>query len=262
MPDIALQKKGKLIVPPLKLAVQVKTNRHDTTIIDSHSLESQIDSQLCWVLSQINLGDGSTEQIAFCKRYLNHFRIHYPTWHFFAEYISSNFEKPAEPVCMVCETESDLFDQLSTIYQLMYFHYFLGKSQKIHDSFPYYCCGVSTRNLTIALWDAGVIAAVSVHDSIDDHSYVIVPFRIRQTGRIGVILADPTSDQLYRDQRQKVRNYLAVLPPRGWQYRTEWAGGSDLYPQFVQVSICHGTENKNYNDYLETVFQNNVCLET
>src|SRR3989338_4980601 len=89
-----------------------------------------------------------------------------------------------------------------------------------------------------------------------DHSYVTVPFVLMETGRTGIILADPTSDQLWIAGSRRIRNHMMVLPSKDWEYKTDWRDGENLYPEIVQLSTCHGTEEKDYNQYMENAFNN------
>src|SRR3990167_4488664 len=88
------------------------------------------------------------------------------------------------------------------------------------------------------------------------NSYVTVPFVLMETGRTGIILADPTSDQLWIAGSRRIRNHMMVLPSKDWEYKTDWRDGENLYPEIVQLSTCHGTEEKDYNQYMENAFNN------
>jgi len=251
MSYITIKRNGDSVLLPFYLDHAIKSTEGGTVVVDSHALEDQMDAHLGWKLRKVKLGGGTTEQVEICKRYLRRFSRSLIDEYWASKVSEANFKSHNKPVCMRYETTIDLINHLNIIYQLMYFHYFLGKKESLRDSFPNSCCGISSRNLTAALWEAGIVAAVSTYNTSFDHAYVIVPFEISATNHTGVILADPTSDQLHRNSSEKVRNYLSVLPPEGWKYQTDWAMGEDLYPVIVQVSSCYGTTERNYSEYIK-----------
>lgn len=260
---VPIKRNGTRKLPQFKIHVQFRELRESCDTIqavDSHALETQMDEVLGWELSQLRLGQGSSKQASVARSHLSYFLDYYPDDEFVARCIRSNFAYHAVPVCMVFENEAELHECATATYQLMYFHYFLGKHQKLKGQFPQFCCGLSARSLTLSLWESGVVAAVSAYDYIDDHAYVIIPYRIRGSEKMGVILADPTSDQLNIKKSERVRNVIALLPPAGWEYRTDWQGGSDLYPQLVQYSSCYGAEDVKYTQYIKRAFSNGACL--
>ncbi|MFZ2253104.1 MAG: hypothetical protein WAW13_02935 [Minisyncoccia bacterium] len=252
MQQETIERNGEPVLLPLKLDIQ--TSEHRKPIIDSHSLENQMDEHLGWALREVGLGRGEPEQVEICRRYLKHFFFDYPSGISIAQQIEKNFRPHSNPVCMWYETTDELIEHIGIIYQLMYFHYFLGRHHQMKNSFPSYCCGVSTRNLTFALWEAGIVAAVSTYNDSHDHAYTIVPFVVHQTGQKGVILADPTSDQLHHAANKKVRNHLAILPPKDWEYVADWGDGANLYPKRVEVSTCYGIDKRDYEAYLDLAF--------
>jgi len=254
MQHVTIKRNGAPTSLPLSLSIEVGVSESFT--IDSHRLETQMDSFLGWTLRDVGLGEGSLEQANTCKRYIKRFLHNCESDKFYKNLVKANFEPYEDPVCMRYETLADLADSLGVIYQLMYFHYFLGRNTRMKWSFPRQCCGFSARNLTTALWEAGMVAAVSTHNDSHDHSYVTVPFVLMETGRTGIILADPTSDQLWNAGSKRIRNHMMVLPSKDWEYRTDWGDGEDLYPEIVQLSTCHGTEEKDYNQYMESAFNN------
>ncbi len=261
MEQVIIKKNGLAPAPTFKLNVRVKQEHGATRVIDSHMLEAQMDEKLGWKLSEVALGQGTKAQATLAREYLTHFLEDYPEDDFVRVCVNSNFEHHSVPVSMIFEDDEQLLRCVGTIYQLMYFHYFLGKHHKLSGTFPSYCCGISSRSLTLSLWEAGIFAAISTYDYVDDHAYVIIPYSVNQGGRTGVILADPTSDQLYRNASLKVRNYIALLPPDGWQYRTDWSDGSDLYPLQVHVSSCFGQKEDEYPSYLASAFENGARLK-
>ncbi len=175
-----------------------------------------------------------------------------------SEALGSKLKTPSCPQHLQLENMNELYEVLDLTYRLMYFHYVLGKNSRMKRLFPSSCCGTSSRNVTIALWDSGVSPAVSTYNYLHDHAYVIIPFALDENNETGVILADPTSDQLYWKNKSERRNSLQVLPLSGWEYRTDWRGGEDLYPELVQLSTCIGLKEGGYQVYLEHLFKNPV----
>jgi hypothetical protein len=258
MQHVTIKRNGVSTTLPLKLNLKVSAG--DSTAIDSHQLEAQMDTHLGWTLRDVGLGEGSPEQAETCKRYIKRFLHNCESDSFYRNLVKESFEPYEEPVCMRYEKLTELEESLGVIYQLMYFHYFLGRNTRMKWSFPSKCCGYSARNLTTALWEAGIAAAVSVHNYSQDHSYVTVPFILTENGRTGIILADPTSDQLWDTESKKIRNHMMVLPSKGWEYKTDWECGRNLYPQFVQLSTCHGHGDKDYHQYMEYAFTNPALI--
>jgi hypothetical protein len=258
--QVIVKRNGLPSSSSFKLNVPMKQECSTTRVVDTFALEAQMDTMLEWKLSEIGLGQGTPDQAKTAKEYLRHFLKYYPDKDFVRACVDSNFERHSDPVSMMFEDEMDLLDCVGIVYQLMYFHYFLGRHYRLEGNFPSFCCGISSRNLTLSLWEVGIFAAISTYDDRDDHAYVIIPYQM-SNGTNGVILADPTSDQLHRDRSKKVRNHIALLPPNGWQYRTDWRGGSDLYPLLVQLSSCLGKKDIDYPKYILSALQNGARLE-
>lgn len=262
MKRVTIRRNGQPLSLPLKLNITTTSHTHHTgaKIVDSHSLERFMDDQLGWMLSEVSLNGGSVDQILASEYYIQNFSTYFPGHDFILEKIREGYKEIRNPICMLYRTEAELMYTVGKIYQLMYFHYFLGRNKAMKNSFPKYCCGISSYNLTLALWQSGTVAAVSTYNRSEDHAYVIVPYYIKETDRRGVILADPTSDQLYVDQARQVRNYIAILPPGDWEYVTDWKNKADLYPELVQVCACYGNKSLAYEGYLSEAFNNGAVV--
>jgi hypothetical protein len=161
---------------------------------------------------------------------------------------------------MFFENIFELFKKTIFIYQFSYAHYIIGRHDRMKNSFPNWCCGYSAENVVSALWEAGIVSAIKVYNNKYDHAYVIVPFVVNVSDTRGVILVDPTSDQLFYRKEKKVRNLVRVITQEEWEYRTDWAQGKNLYPNVVEASACFGGVEKDYGEYLQSAFINPVVV--
>jgi len=134
----------------------------------------------------------------------------------------------------------ELEEHLEIIYQILHAHYMLGKNVNMLNKFPNDCCGISSSNIMFSALARGYANAVVAGNPIfsEDHWFVVFPFVLKN--KEGVILADPTSDQLYPSLNGTApRNLLRVHFGREWTYVTEWKGNCktnedvDLFPSMV-----------------------------
>ncbi len=227
-------------------------------IVDTFSWEAKVDKELGWCLAMIGLGEGTPEQIRTCKQSLRFFSHRNPTENAMCTALGSKVTTPSAPQHLQLANLDELNEVLDLTFRLMYFHYVLGRYSRMKCTFPNSCCGISSRNLTMGLWDHGVSPAVSVYNICYDHAYVIIPFTLESSTETGVILADPTSDQLYWNNKSIRRNSLRVLPLIGWDYRSDWSGGEDMYPRIIQLSTCFGLDEACYQVYLDFLFKNPI----
>jgi len=148
------------------------------------------------------------------------------------KYLEVNF-----PCSLQLSDIGELEEHVLKIVQVSNANYVLGR--RASESFPKNWCGDSGRSLVASLMAHGYPQAAFAYDSIDDHGYVILPFRLKDNPE-GVILADPTSDQLWKRVLRKLdkppRNMISIFLGNQWEYRTFWGGGVDLYPN----KITHG----------------------
>ncbi len=129
----------------------------------------------------------------------------------------------SQPCAMILDGEEDLWEHMRTVYEVACCHYLLAEK---HDpQFPDSRCSVSSRNVAFSLLAQGYPNAMVASTYQHDHSYVLLPFVLGE--ETGVILADPTSDQLW--QQRQPKNYVAAFGP-DWSYCTHWHEGADLFP--------------------------------
>ncbi|MDP3882057.1 MAG: hypothetical protein Q8Q31_04250 [Nanoarchaeota archaeon] len=134
------------------------------------------------------------------------------------------------PCSVLFEDVADLASFVVEAYQLAYAHYVLGTKTNIKNSFPHYCCGVSASNLVVGFWDHGISMAMYAFDGWDDHHYLAIPFVVGKNQSPGMIVVDPTSDQLYPGLKNPPRNAVFAINGKKWSYETQWAGGKNLFP--------------------------------
>ncbi|MFC1644596.1 hypothetical protein ACFL08_01040 [Patescibacteria group bacterium] len=222
--------------------------------IDVRSLELAMDNFFGTKLSEIDLGEGE-EFLAACNNLLRRYSNIGSIGN--AKGVSSEFfGEITKPTASLYDDIEDMAMSISEMYQISYCHYILGKYNAMRGSFPNGCCGISARNLLIAFWEAGVASAVKACTSTYDHAYVLIPFVLRMGAQKGIILVDPTSDQLVNDPKKKTRNLIRIITQDSWSYITDWRGGADLSADEVEVSACYGSEDVEYAGYLREALKN------
>jgi len=237
----------------------VSLSEHSKHTLDIKALEASLDNVLGCKLSDISLGGGK-KQLDVChalvKRYSNKEIGKDLYLRFSREFFGNN----PRPSAMFFQNTDEMSQKVFLMYQLSYAHYILGKYHKMKDSFPSYCCGIAADNVLIAFWEAGIVSAVKVGNDSYDHAYLVVPFVLENQNSEGVIVIDPTSDQLIWDKRKKVRNLVMLITEERWSYVTDWGYGGDLYPEKVEISTCYGRRDVSYGDYLKEAFKNPVVV--
>ena len=165
--------------------------------------------------------------------------------------------------CMRVKDSDEIFEHIGVIYGLMHSHYILGKVEDF--DFPDSECAPSAQNLMVASMIAGYPNAATLYDGVDDHCYVGFPFLLEDEK--GLIIADPTSDQLWK--KRNPRNHIAVVKHEDWSYNADdWRGGNDLYPDrfvnldsFKKSSYAWNTYNEDMDGFFDSVFKNAVKVE-
>ena len=245
----------------LSLPVNLSTHLPDDKLeVDVFALEAAMDKYCGRVLKEILLGERGAH-VSIGKNYFNHYSNNYPEPRIYSKVSKKYFGKNLKPSVMSYASVTELMADVARMYQLSYFHYILGRSNRMKRSFPSYCCGISSRNLILSLWEYGIVASTLVDNPWYDHAYLITPFTINNLGKNGVVLLDPTSDQLTQDPDKKIRNNIKIFPERDWEYGGDWVGGANLYPTIVQISACYGREDVRYEGYFEKAFQNPVVVK-
>lgn len=191
------------------------------------------------------------------------------------------FEKAKQhpqPLSKKVKTIEELEKDILTVYQVAYAHYVIAKNYGFgYGTFPRLCCGRSGRGMTVSLWVHGFLnAAYVLFDGNPGHAYVILPFVMSNPRMEGVILADPTSEQLGKYKGKKRRNLVTIKQGTKWKYKTEWGSGKNLFPTHIlhlgrlltegvideggMLSNDFGLYLPN-NNFLEQAFLNPVKLE-
>ncbi|MCK4650000.1 hypothetical protein KAT36_02090 [Candidatus Pacearchaeota archaeon] len=171
---------------------------------------------------------------------------------------------------MVIKNRGQLMEHVKKIHELSYNHYVFGKENKAMEDFPNFYCGMSTRNIFLSLMEKGYPNASFFYNNKRDHAYAGLPFLFEKNQKKGFIIIDPTSDQLFNDRKNAPRNNLFVAFGTKWEYKTDWKGGADLFPDSNDKSIFSNLDtlrsrphsfiyaSKNIDDYFERVFRNPV----
>lgn len=143
-------------------------------------------------------------------------------------------------------------------YKVSYMHYILGRKYNMSDSFPDGCCIRSSGNLAYALMYLGYPCAMSVESKFY-HRYVILPFICEKEK--GVILVDPTSDQLWKNYENKPKNMVTVFfGGNEWDYITPWENWANLKIKEVEYFPAE-FEDITAEDLLKKAYSNPIKIE-
>ncbi|MBI5389908.1 hypothetical protein HZB02_00280 [Candidatus Woesearchaeota archaeon] len=149
--------------------------------------------------------------------------------------IAQQYADIPTPCSLLLQDHHELLQVAAQVYQVCYAHYVLASYYD--NMFPHGCCKDSSRNVMISLLGIGYPqAAYALCDQQFDHACVLLPFTMEDASapaQQGVILADPTSDQLWISLKKKPRNMVSVIFEKRWKYITQWGNGTDLYPTCV-----------------------------
>ena len=142
---------------------------------------------------------------------------------------------------MIVNSTKELADHMSIGYQIAHFNYILGTQR--NTAFPNGFCGVSSRGVTLSLIKFGYPNAAYAYSKAYDHGYSILPFVFSQADMNGIIIIDPTSDQLWDDK--KLRNAVFLKLGTTWEYCTDWEREQTYFPTSSPISIRSGKYRAN-----------------
>ena len=183
------------------------------------------------------------------------------------ERIKNEYEKIPGYCSMLVKDNSELEKHINTIYQIMYLHYTLGKSENMFGIFPRSCCGYSSSNIQLSLMEKGY-PNITRFGCIG-HGYIGVPFILEDTKEEGFIIGDPTSDQLWeRKGVMPPRNNIFLTKGCKWEYKTDWEDKINLFPMaFTNLEILRkyaynrNSESNYIKKYFKKVFENPIKLK-
>ncbi len=149
------------------------------------------------------------------------------------------YENINGPCSMTVNTKDELEQHVLNAYQISYAHYAVACKDWMTSIdgygnityFPVLCCNVSGINLMLSLMAFRYPNASFVYSDHGNHCYTIMPFKYKEKN--GIILVDPTSDQLWPNIEKKPRNMVSVYllnDKNTWEYKTDWSDGVDLFP--------------------------------
>lgn len=171
------------------------------------------------------------------------------------------------PCSMVISNTEELWEHMLRAYQIAHFHYILGRKYLLKGTFPHNCCGLSSNNVMLSLQQWGY-TNTSRASTAYDHGYDIMPFVLPEQKLEGVIVIDPTYNQLW--SKTDTRNAVFVKLGIPYQYTTEWAKGANLFPRLIcSLDVVRKTPHELWNIdyyhtaglYFQTVFSNPITLE-
>jgi hypothetical protein len=180
------------------------------------------------MLDKIKVGSVSRKDIEHYKRIVPH--------HSGNAMDLSGLRRIAEPFAKRMDSKDELISDILKAYQVGYAHYVLAKNYHFENgdrSFPFGNCGPSSRSALASLWLHGFHHATyaSYVGEKMDHGYVMLPFVM--DGFSGVIIMDPTSDQLGKHKGAVRRNLVTIKQGLDWEYITEYDSGANLFPKRV-----------------------------
>src|SRR3989344_276221 len=164
------------------------------------------------------------------------------------------YKKIKEPCSMLLGDMPELMSKIGEIYQIAYAHYVVAANEK--SGFPNFWCGDSGRNIAASSWVMGFLNAAYVLDDPDDHGYNAFPFTIKEPHTEGVVIVDPTSDQLW-ESRVGPRNMILVISGKEWVYKTSRSFGKDLFPThaFHIGSLLHADYFRHETEYMAPIME-------
>ncbi|MBT3940780.1 hypothetical protein HOD83_01090 [Candidatus Woesearchaeota archaeon] len=202
------------------------------------------------------------------------------------------FKDVQAPSSMVVKDLDELSRHALLSYYVCYEHYKLGKKLFWNDDFPELCCGPATSNVVLTLIEMGYHNALYA-GADKDHAYCVLPFVMEDTGEKGIILVDPTAEQMWWSN-EKPSNDVRIIFGERWEYKTdlveiivnegpvfaeEEGGGSDLFPNeivgmvnlrdhvsmfdwlSIPIPLDLKVEQLSVEDYLNQAFANPVPVD-
>jgi hypothetical protein len=155
--------------------------------------------------------------------------------------ILDKYQSLPDATSLLVSSEEELNKHVRRIHSISYAHYVYGANAKMIGTFPKKCCNLSSRNVLLGLLDEGYPMANFAESYVHNHSYNAIPFVLNQD-RKGVIITDPTSDQLWPSLKaNQPRNLTFVVPGERWRYISEWSSEKDMYPDgLITLSKLEG----------------------
>ncbi|MBW2977119.1 hypothetical protein KY347_06780 [Candidatus Woesearchaeota archaeon] len=145
--------------------------------------------------------------------------------------IAEQYNNSDLPCVMIVENKEELMEHIMRVYQLSHAHYMIGKTKNFRGTFPEKCCGISTRNVLASLINIGYLNAVSLINHKNGHEYGGLPFVM--DGKPGMIIFDPTSEQVWEELSYKPRNHVFIVLGEKFDYITNYNDSANLYPEYV-----------------------------
>jgi hypothetical protein len=147
-------------------------------------------------------------------------------------------------------------------------HFYYLRAKRFNSDYPHLWCGRAGRDNATRLMEIGYPNAIYAYDSCDDHAYVLLPFVFNGGEIKGSILSDPTSEQCW--DNIPLRNALSIKLGSEWEYKTDWGGGADLFPnRLCSIDVIkrkkgdtgdHSSFNYDGKKVLEQAFSNIVVV--
>lgn len=222
--------------------------------VSSFDFEEKMDNYFGCEIAKVVPGSLSDKTLKLCRSIVRHYG-YYIDVPFFKDLAKKVFGANYRPSAMYCHDLANLTETTLQMRQIMYAHYLLGKHNNMKESFPKSCCQASSCTVLAAFWEAGFVSSVIVSAQAREkrHYYIITPFIVGNYNYQGVIVADPTSDQLYTSKSP--RNDVMIEYGK-WKYITDWQDRADLYPNEVRVCTQHGFLRMPYKPYIQQALKN------
>jgi len=181
--------------------------------------------------------------------------------------LRNRINKVYGPCSMLVKNPKHLMQEVSNIYQIHHAHYLVA-SREMED-FPDLCCIGSGCNVVTSAWKLGNFNMAYSWNKRGSHAYGISPFVMENPQIKGVVISDPTSNQLWDDDSMpnKPKNLIFIISGSKWDYKTEFNQGANLYPSSIfHIGLVnsrmpmHDTPRPTTAEYFKKAFENPIDL--
>ncbi len=198
-----------------------------------------------------------------------------------------------EPQSIVINKDEENGRESKALFSRMLIKFFLitntyyELAKQLSPGFPDKYCGRASIDVTITLNYLGYPAFRAVNSSLD-HAYIIIPYLVKnrvkeglsdEEYKKGVIIIDPTSEQLWQDDVDKVEKRIFIGGRRTirtkefdhyFYYSSEYSGFKNMYPNEVIILRKRGWVIRGHpvlerfsmkpNDFFSRAFSNRISV--
>lgn len=248
---------------------QDSTTRKLDKPIPSHSL---LESKIYLLTKRFDLSSPEDPQILSPEEII-HYNARVPGYSLKSKKelnLSGRSAQIKEPCAMLVDNIPQLMQEVGYIYQIAYAHYITAMNEMY--GFPLCRCDESSINIFSSALMLGYPNVACVVDNPNSHVFNVFPFILKDPNIEGVVVVDPTSDQLGDDNspNKEPRNQIFITEGVHWDNKKYWSSGNNLYPTHVfhigspdPFDINMGVKNMiPTEEYFDLAFQNPIRLDT